>query len=251
MGINIHKSMGYAIKGLKNTKRKGLIDDRIDPLGYLGPTISWRDRETTWTQDGFLRFCKNRMDESDYFFVKSRMIDTNGGRYRWDPQAFVLSDAEYGIPGVVMIIPPECSNHWSRYDNVIDYYEHQVHHPAKGAVNDIQFLDVPLFPFHGYMDARTGKRYRNEKRPEAHFANDFWFEVRSARELLKGKRKRMFTVSSRLNADRLGFKNTREAKKHIAPILPQSVIALAQFLNLFINDETIWQLRPAIYTYWS
>ena len=161
----------------------------------------------------------------------------------WNPDDYVIEDPEYGVPGVILFRPIS-NHHWYRSDDMIDYCEHEMrYHQMR---NTIKFLDTPLYPYVGYMNAISGEKYNID--PKARLAQEFWYAVRTKRTANDKKNWELYAES---NAKKLGFESVKQAKLNIIPVIPQELVALIKYLNIFNDDNTIWQLRPAIYTFWS
>lgn len=238
MGIRIKKCLGYAIENIKFSKKSWqYTDDRINPLGWLGTDTDYEDRENIWTLDGYLTYCKHHLDKFNYNCEKYYFNKTkNPNAKYWDPYNYIIEDPEYGIPGVILF-QPATSSSWYRSDNIIDYYEHELH--CDRMENNIKFLNTPIFPYIGYMNSKTGISL------DVRFADEFWYTIKTKQTDKK------WQIYAEFNAKKLGFNSIDEAKLHIIPKIPSDLIALIRYLCIFTDDNTIWQLRPAIYTFWS
>ena len=52
-------------------------------------------------------------------------------------------------------------------------------------------------------------------------------------------------------AELMGFSDVEAAKRMLVPRVPDEIELLCRWLCLFNNDNTIFELKPMIYTYWS
>ena len=52
-------------------------------------------------------------------------------------------------------------------------------------------------------------------------------------------------------AVKLGFENHEHAVKHIYPAVPEEIVLLCEYCQVFNDPSTIWKLRPMLYVYWS
>lgn len=246
MGIRIHKTLGYAIRGIRFSKKSyTYTDKRINPLGYLGLDTDHESKEDIWTLDGYLRYCKYHLDSFNYHWEKLFFKKPYAKGVYWDIYKYVIEDIEYGIPGVLMFVPTTNSMSWNRYDNTIDYYEHYQQHEK--SIDSLHFLNVPLYPYSGYMNSLTGQVYKKE---QATIARHFSSTVRDKKNQ-KPQLKKKSEIFIEVCAKALNFESVKKAKKNIAPEIPPELITLIRYLCIFENDETIFQLRPAIYTYWG
>jgi hypothetical protein len=50
---------------------------------------------------------------------------------------------------------------------------------------------------------------------------------------------------------KLGFSSIDEAEKEILPYTPEEIVMFCKYLRLFDDEETIYQLKPLLYVFWS
>lgn len=249
MGIRINKRIGYAINGLDYNKEDCcLTDKRINPLGYLGRETDHEDREETWTVDGYLKFCKSRMNRWEFSLLQ---LGNERTKSRSEIYDLIECDQEFDMPDVIMLSVLGY-NDWHRHDDIIDYVEHnQVH---RGAINTITFLDSAIWPYEGYIDSETGEelgmRNGNVTNEKYQLVKEMWFSYRSAQfKNQKEKNRKLHEELANSYASRMGM-SLEEALERYTPYIPTPIVLLAKYLCLFEDESTIWKLRPAIYTYW-
>ena len=52
-------------------------------------------------------------------------------------------------------------------------------------------------------------------------------------------------------AQQLGFEDRADFRTHTAPIIPEPIVHLCRYGEMFTDDSVIWQLRPMLYTFWN
>ncbi len=242
MGIRIHKVLGYGLIDIKTTGKykETLADDRFNPNGYFAASIY--DREETFTDVGFDSYLEANKEHPDdimndlYILRHLREQETLQPRGR--PLCAGISnriiyDTEGGLPNVMVFQPPVFGNDWSRYDDIIDYYDPQQSEDG-GCATGYTLIDRAIYPFESFWDTR-------ETPPKMLTGNDWhWYiDAKNSPRMVDSALKK------------LGFKTEEEMRRCIAPVVPKEVIALLKYCKVFTNDETITELRPMIYWYWS
>lgn len=216
MGIRIHKILGY-----------GLDDIQVDGYNLVDPRINIENFNNIWnlTLDDYKEFVKEDV-------VESAMI--NQVKNTWFHP--IIHDAEYGIPNVLCVTPPGYG--WSRHDDIIDWVEETyIKDPRNENGKDwYEMLPDGIFPFNGlYMNANTNENFMGDQH---HLAGMF-------------KRSSFAGLMEDAVAIELGFSSAEEAVEKIVPSIPDSVINVCKFIEIFNNEEDIFSLRPMIYCYWA
>lgn len=240
MGIRIKKLIGYGLSDVKTEKMK-CIDDRINPKNMF---FEWDFGEgEVATNQEYIKHVKKlnheRSEAKDYL---SQNLDIAWGAsenekfniwdaYDWNP--------EFGLPNI-LLLRPITNYSWYRYDDDIDYVE-ETYLTNEGQVCRYEILQHGIYPYLGYMDKDSGERLEDYRVRWV-----IWNETKSSpphdENLLKIK-----TAASIA----LGYESYKEALEQVVPIVPQEIKDLAEFTNLFTNDEVWKQLRPMLYIYWS
>lgn len=152
---------------------------------------------------------------------------------------------DYGLPSVMVVVPPSYSGTWIQDDNIFDYVEA---HLGDGPSLEPTLHDVPgIDPYDGrWMDKATGHElnhnYVTGFRRALELNNDTAQRDIAARRI---------SISGRPRPEEPLFRDAAEAAKRLARLVPGEVRELTQFGALFAAPD-IWKtLRPVLYTYWS
>lgn len=244
MGIRIHKVIGY---GLTDVQTEGkyneiLTDPRINPKGYFG------DCEERYTNEGFLEYVKelvaNGEDEpSPYDDLKilvslmtQHLADENSRFGRKEMYNRLIYDSEYGEPNVMVFQPPVFGYEWSRYDDMIDYYE-EVHRGKDGGIiNGYTMLDRSLYPYEGWCDYR--------EMPPKRITGDEWHWFNDSRNSSN-------PAFADMAMEIMNFDSVEEMYANVHPMIPKELVVMLKYCEVFTKDEYIYQLRPMIYWYWG
>lgn len=159
MGIRIHVAVGYALTDLK-TEDYAIADDRINPLGILGPLIEdsdsnlyYEEFEDIWTIEGYINFVKNRK----LWFPHNQMM-YDDKLQKWLHHDSICWNSEYGMENVLLITPPEESINWKRYDDIIDYHVESELYKCK---NHFVPIKNGIWPWQGsYFNTETKERLK-------------------------------------------------------------------------------------------
>jgi hypothetical protein len=229
MGIRIHKMLGYGLTDVR-TKKFTIADPRFNPK-FVENLADW-----THTIEEFCHFVEKASSGWEDRILP-QMIREQGIPLRESPFTWIHHDAEFGLPKVLCVVPPDMCSQCNRYDDLIDWTEESQNN---GSINRVQLLPSPHFPYNGtFMNRASGERYTGEQRDIAGFFHR-WSRGSSPNPTL-----------ARACAKRLGFSTVREAKKTIVPWVPTAVTLLCKFLKMFREESTVFQLRPMLYVYWS
>jgi hypothetical protein len=230
MGIRVHKDLGYGLTDVK-TKDFDIIDPRINP--------SFND---DLSRDDFLSFLASRPPTPDmpFFQIASTAMMVKDSKF-WEPRNSVVQDSEFGLPGVLLIIPPGFTDSWRRHDHMIDWVEETMTADgSKSQLNHVRELPRPLYPFDSWMDARTGLVLPDSARQ--------YIEIRAFANEAGPKKHSIDLDAVAANA---GFADAREADTMIVPNVPHAVRLLAEFLGIFTDNKTSLSLKPLLYTWWG
>jgi hypothetical protein len=240
VGIRIHKKLGWALTDVQNDDNGHITDPRISVSshllvppdevgsGYLGYLEAIRDGEAP---------------ESDAWFDVTMTIamveeaKKRDGRLPWP----VTHTPETGRRDV-LLIQPVGFDRWSRYNDPIDHAEEcALHDPITPRVIPMPY---GIFPFEGiFMDSRDGRRIDSTARRLINLLLDRKDESEEVRPDRQKAADHLAKV--------LGFDDSDEAQRHMAPAVPSDIRHVISWLNLF-NGPDVWlQLRPVLYVYWS
>jgi hypothetical protein len=235
MGIRVHKLLGYGLTDVKTDETTGhrITDARINSnssaLNWEAPSIS-EYRE--WLE------ARSKTGDIETDVELSMLLRPEPNERGLDLEDAVTHNGEFGLPNVLVISPPTFRS-WSRFDDMIDWIEESyLRNPTEPQTNRVEALRHGIYPFIGYMDSRTG-----EKVDDVIFN---WIRATNpeARRPFNGPELDILAQAA-------GFEDNGDAWANVAPIVPNDVKNIAQFLMLFTDDSVLLQLRPVLYTYWS
>jgi hypothetical protein len=159
------------------------------------------------------------------------------------PADAVVHQPEYGLSRVLLVVPP-FNRDWVRYDDPIDHAE------AKDVRPRVRRLPYAPFPFDGmWMDADTGTPFvHGDGRFPALFrdlrAAD---RARSLAGELRGGQEALDTIAQKI----VGIATWADAVRRVVPAVPDEVVAVTEWAELFTGPDVVRQMRPVIYTHWS
>lgn len=270
MGIRVHKVMGYGLTDLK-VENLRIVDERINPEGILGEDGDrWESED--WDRSKYLEYLeqlafhpRERSDanmklidqgekpvlwewefgeEANY---EAGLLEDNPS---WQPMDSVVHQVEYGMPNVLVLVPPCETKEWRRYDDPIDYVEEtQVYQQDKRVVT----FKRGLYPWdYLSMDSRSGRVFRGKEHQKLMSFKHLFETIRIARDAEdQADIDEKFRQLLQGLAQELGFASTEECRRFVAPSVPNSVQYLCQFGRIFRDWNTVFQLRPMLYVYWS
>jgi hypothetical protein len=225
--------MGYGLVDIQTDENDVIIDPRINKDGILHQDFN--TIEETYTREAFLKYIPEDAD----VYTRCAVRDM-----KYDVDQHIIYDSEFGMPNVLCIIPIGYCARWYQHDNDISYYLAQnsifpvpSDNPCASWVTELMY---PLYPYMDFQDARTGADIEN---------NISYQQIARARQLLiKDNTNEYYTTF----ADKLNFSGTGiEFLNTFTPMIPNTVKELVKFTKIFNNIETVNQLRPLIYSYWS
>lgn len=265
MGIRVHKELGYGLVDLK-VENFRIVDERINPEGILGEhgdrweseawsrekyleyleQLAYHPREKSTSNMELLNQGKKLPPYIEMFGEDANWdlnnLETNPG---WSPIDSVVHQAEFGLPNVLLIIPPCEEKEWRRYDDPIDYVEET---QLQVQVNRVVVLKQGLYPWDGLrMDSRSGKVFTGEEHQTLTLFRRLTLSLKAEPP---GEDEEKVARLLQSIAEKLGFANREECEQFIAPVVPKSVQYLCQFAKIFRDWKTVFQLRPMIYVYW-
>jgi hypothetical protein len=224
--------MGYGLDNVK-TDKDGLI---CDPR-FNESVVNGRDVGLDWKE--FLKYLKSQNKPYRalcyYWLHQKESLNLD---FHWGLHDTFIHESEFGLPGVFLVMPIEMTKEWSHHDDSIDYYEAVSRSDNSGCAPRILKLDRPLYPFEGYMDARTGESIQNGASIFSTYK--YLVDNNSDKKIIDDYCKTHFAC---VNED--------EFKANFVPYVPEGVVAQCHFANIFVDEKTILELRPMIYEFWS
>jgi hypothetical protein len=241
MGIYVHKLLGYGFTDVACSKL-GIEDPRFSDL------VDQRDFRDLDIAD-FLSFLKKRRAEEerlnpeafDVGMVLAVFEDMLSGKQErgraldWEARDSFVHEDEGGLKKVFLVVPAECPD-WKRCDDMLDYIEEVQRYPKKGPRGRVQPISRPLYPYEGWMHAKTGERISQ--------GHELWQVVR----FLGGSGPAEHTEEY---LRRHGFASKEEFAATVVPYVPHSVRLLCEWAGVFKDPKTALELRPLIYVYWA
>lgn len=240
MGIRVHKVLGYGLTDVKTRKWK-IADGRINSKS---PLLNWDAKETL---DDYLNWLKADYDPNDFSRLSMDMMyfrDREEEGFDWYkrtgvhvPADLVHHGIEYMEKNVLLIRPLSCKD-WQRHDDPIDWLEESFKYQDEdsGVTNWYREIPAGIFPWSGsFMNAKTGERVKDDM--------TLW------RTMTWKNWNRLYDIEKVAVA--AGFDNAEDARKNLAPVVPDDIKDLVRWGKLFTNDDVWKQLRPMIYVYWS
>lgn len=245
MGIRVHKVLGYGLTDLKVDQDYELIDERINKNGFLKDGFEDYLLDNKSSVDKFLEFYKNETDDktdilaSDYLLLKMKMDEIKQEkRDTIDITECINHDREFGLHNVMTITPMSMIGgvrSWKRYDDEIDFHEETNEHRQR---NRVLKLPAGIFPWIGFYETKSGTKLADDGKVSY---NTIAHHFKTTESL---ENKRGF-------AELLGYKGIDEAENDIIASIPEEVKMLCKYLKLFNRDDTIYELEPMLYVFWS
>lgn len=238
MGIRIHKAIGYGLTDVIADQDSWSLknDPRFNLNGY-----PFGDEEK-FDLAGFCNYIEERiesMDEDDFgrfdLTLLKRQIESGECK---EPYYSVIYDMEFGNSEVMLFMPPSSVKLWSRYDDMIDYYDPVNHSEDGGIIESVIMIDRPLYPWESYINIKT--------MPPVRLTGLQYQAYNTIRNLGLTQMK-----SPEVMLKSVGVESKEELDTYIIPIIPAELVELIKYLKIFTDDKYIYQLRPLIYGYWG
>lgn len=242
MGIRIHKSIGYALTDVIYDDDNWTVenDGRFNPNGWM--MLDYEEREYRFTTTGFRKHIEallpdNKEDRNhDHFefILLMQLMDAGDVKELYD---YIIYDMEYGAGNVLLLIPPG-HNDWTRYDNIIDYYDPANREDDGGIIESIIPVNRPIWPYDSYNNLKT-----MPPKVLTNFQHQLYNTVKQ-----RGLEK--YTDQQKILKE-LGLDTPEELKTHIAPVVPLALVEMLKYVKMFKDEKTIYELLPTIYGYWG
>jgi len=235
MGLRIHKVLGY---GLTDVKTDGceITDSRFNKNSILINAYA------VLTYCDYLDFLKQKQQEIDDYELKVERSQVKAfikKAQRCDSMnKYFTYDCGEGCPSVIVITP--CYHEdWIHYDDPIDYAEEVGR--GTGPENRWKVLNG-IFPYLSYFNRKTGERFPVDGKQ---LIDNAIRNMDSGYGTYKENQEYLDTLCRSY-----GLKDSTEYG-FVAPIVPPPVRYMAEFAQVFNKPETINELKPLLYTYWS
>lgn len=235
MGIRIHKCLGYGLNDIK-TKKGKIVDERFNLVdGYFASG----DTEEDFKFEDFKTYLKN-LDDKMRKEKKSSMIALDIMTLKesnkfYDFYNVIHYENEYGLKNVLLIQP--FHKDWSRYDDMMDYIEN----PTK---NRVKILDRALYPYLSFTNKQTKLNHM--------VVDDYNIDC------IEIKRNMNYLIEQKASKKRkdelakeYGFTSFKEMNETIVPSKPEILFEICKFTKMFKDINTVYDLKPMIYEWWS
>lgn len=247
MGIRISKSLGYGLTDLQVDNFGSITEDpRINSNGFFGCEYG----EDRYSVDGFFRYLKHFYDslddksKHDYLGVGFLLKDYEEGKFvRADIFDFYDYDSEYGLSNVINFIPPGCADTFTRYDDSIDYYQEMITTSQLDA--SAHPIPSPIYPWLSWCDCRVTPPKRFTGASESLILR--YIRARNDKSGKLGSRELSYLEEFAVRE--LGFENAEHLKKNVRPVVPEELVLLVKYLEVFNNEEDIYTLSPLLYSH--
>jgi hypothetical protein len=256
MGVRFHKVLGYGITGLSvdesgmhtNDPRINLESPIFDGENDDYTDEAYRDHLQEITADLTVDSdpYDPRFELSFEKFAMEDLIKKQKGA-SWEAYRGVVYSGEYGDAATLLVIPPGMANEWSRYGDALDHAEAQIN--GDDGMPSVRFIDTPLYPFYGWMDARTGDSLSKDDKTKREVTETLLQAIDSPR-LVDDEKKRLKALLAK-HLELWGFTDLNDYKATIVPAIPAGVKDLCGWLNIFTDEDGWKALRPMLYTYWG
>ncbi|MEI8269796.1 MAG: hypothetical protein WCG45_00340 [bacterium] len=220
MGTRVHKVLGWGLTDVK-TKSERIVDSRFNKEGYL-----FEDYEMSFNELELIEKLKEAKENTNLDLSYAR-------KALEEKKSFIYKIVHHNL-GKSICFTALWNEDFHRCDNPIDYHEECAFADKSknySLKDKVLLLNSGIYPFLSYMDSRTGKKLE-----------DFAFHA-----------KRLINAGQQVDEETLavlGFKDTEECKQFLHPVIPDSLVVSLKYLKIFNEDNTIFQLRPMIFTFW-
>lgn len=270
MGIRINKRIGYALTDFQyDTENWEATDPRINL-----DIFNSEDGEDLYDiQEEFEDWVLTKPEEVKHTLTEELGLDEmEASLYQtmdWDllkeklkrnPFHRPLTHApEFGMPEV-LLFQPLSSPDWTRHDDLLDHYENATHNPdMEPTLLDLnaELHHCGIYPYSGMM-----YRHPDSKTPEELLKpRDAYTDAEWKKELSSPYGIRQGMLHGRTYNMMTGyFDNSIPApneaiKEHLLKDwnsrIPEDILLFTHYSKIFIDFNTVYRLKPVIYTYWA
>jgi len=180
-----------------------------------------------------------KLDEGDTprFDLRLLIRELEDEETKYDFYNSLVYDMEMGLDNVMCFVPPSQVRVWHRYDDTIDYYD-PTNRSEDGGMRTFIMVDSALYPYDSYTNIK--------KIPPTTLTG---VQLSHYYSLKNHGFDRLVDPESAFK--HLGVDNLNELKNMIIPTIPLELVELLKYLEIFVDESWIYQLRPMIYGYWA
>lgn len=233
MSTEIRKVLGYALTDV--------VSDDIR-INWDSPLLSTRKSRPSFID--FANWLETEESPFEPLDVEAIRSDGEAHPYR-SVGSCVVHSFHYGLPNVMVLVPPSREDTWIQKDNLFDYIEA---HLGDGPSVEPTLNDVPgIPPFDGrWMDKVTGLELNHTF--VSGFRRSLELNGNPEQHLLAARK---IAVLGRPRPEEALFQDAAAALDRVVRLVPAEARELAAIGDLF-TDPDIWKtLRPVLYTYWT
>lgn len=221
MGLRLHKQLGY-----------GLVLNSSN-----SESVTWDTSKSYLEGEQFqawLRTCNLTEKDEDSLWMELSVTP------KWTVYDLVKHVDLDEDSSVILFTPPGYEKEWSHSDDMIDYIEDewdQRKSEVYQTPTTMRVLPIAPFPYEGsYMNAKTGEVLPARRQEDYRFMRRFHQNGN--------------TEAALRCAQSLGHETVEEALKFTAPYIPENVQKLTEWLGVFPEKKTMYQLRPMLLKWW-
>lgn len=256
MGLRLNKVLGWGLNDLEPN------DERInwerlrerysvsiyEYFDYLLEIHDFERQKDFREQDITLYLEIRQLSEAFLRDIRSRYLKEQElikwGDFKRAPELDLHNTTIYndegGLKSVIIFLPLTQIDSWRRYADELDYAVHDLE--VEGGRDYIEpYADkLPRAPWPydaTWVDARTQKHINHE-------------DLRTWRWLVVEQEIEDETAKDDLTNKFLDM-SYNEALQFIRPKVPEEIIRITNFLQIFKNPETVFSTEPMVYTYFS
>ena len=141
---------------------------------------------------------------------------------------------------IVTFIPAGKAKRWTRYDDDIDYFEARADAGPKAEIywpqNSLKKIHGPIYHYDKYVDRRC---------PD--FLGEKTVKITELINLIGGY---VAVSKSEVSLEALGY-TKQEFLRYVRPYIPLSIRIFCEVFDIFHDPEMVWELEPAVHTYWG
>ena len=227
----ISKVLGYGLSDLSKDKHGNINDPRINLSSPLIDEDVFDDKFPK-DSDSLVSY-KKYLNNLTYETSLDKFILTDNDDYRAIPTRAL----EYSVGNVFLVTPLSFIKTWLRKDDTIDYFDSFDASLKEYPTPSLKIFDQGIFPFTNYIDSETGSAVVEDGGNNS----DSFFAAYNANDM----------YNADLIAKRMGYSSAVELRARLIPSIPDDIINLVTWGEVFTDSKYILQLRPMLYTFWS